>query len=96
MTVVARSMLYTLISLIKSYLYNRTQYVFYNGFDSKQFVAASGVTQGSNLGPSLFLLFNNDLVQIINCVTVLFTVDLKLHHAVENDEEFISKSNKKD
>lgn len=79
----------SLIALIKSYLANRIQYVSYNGFDSKQFIATSGVPQGSNLGPLLFLLFINDLVQIIDCEKVLFADDLKIYHAIENVEDCI-------
>ena len=77
----------SLIALIRSYLTNRVQYVSYNGFDSKQFIATSGVPQGSNLGPLLFLLFINDLVQVIDCEKVLFADDLKIYHTIENVED---------
>ena len=40
-----------LLSLVESYLLNRMQSVEYGGYNSRSFVATSGVPQGSNLGP---------------------------------------------
>ena len=47
--------------LIKSFLSNRQQYVSLNGFDSSKFDMQCGVPQGSTLGPSIFILYINDL-----------------------------------
>ena len=44
----------------KSYLSNRKQYVSINGYDSNLADAKFGVSQGSVLGPLLFLVFTND------------------------------------
>jgi ribonuclease P/MRP protein subunit RPP40 len=39
---------------------------------------SSGVTQGSNLGPILFNIFVNDVVQYVNGVVFLYADDLKI------------------
>ena len=49
----------TFIALMKSYLANRTQVVSVNGKLSNEIKC--GVTEGSILGPLLFLVFINDL-----------------------------------
>lgn len=52
----------SLLTMLQSYLLNWQLYVSYDGYISKFNIAASGVPQGSNLGPLLFILFVNDLL----------------------------------
>ena len=49
---------------LSSYLKNRKQYVCFNGTDSGFLPVSCGVPQGSIIGPSLFLLYVNDLCNV--------------------------------
>ena len=60
----------------KSYLSNRKQYFSINGYDSHLADAKFGVSQGSVLGPLLFLVFINDLNQALK--------PCKFHHFVDD------------
>jgi hypothetical protein len=69
-------------ALIRSYLQNRTQYVYFNGKSSHKDSITCGVPQGSILGPLLFCLFINDLPLAIEDSSVncdMFADDNTLH-----------------
>ena len=56
---------------IQSYLQDRNQFVSFNDCDSRTVPIKCGVHQGSILGPSLFLIYVNDLASVSS---VLFTI----------------------
>lgn len=74
----------SLITLMDSYLKNRRCYVSYNGHKSQEFLAISGVPQGSCLGPLLFNIFINDLLNSLTCPALAYADDLKLFSTIES------------
>ena len=61
-----------------SYLSNRKQYVYYNNYSSQYLDISSGIPQGSILGPIMFLLYVNDLVNVSDLFPILFADDTNL------------------
>ena len=61
------------LNWLTSYLSNRSQSVLIDGHLSEPLPVKAGVPQGSILGPLLYLLFTNDLPEVIHASTT-FTV----------------------
>lgn len=83
------------LSLMSSYLSNRTQTVVVNGTQSSGAAVTLGVPQGSILGPFLFLIYINDLPSIVSnlCDIVLFADDTSLIFKVDRKSTDYSKVN---
>ena len=64
-----------LLLVLSSYLSDRKQYVKGNLFDSVVLNVILGVPQGSTLGPLLFIIYINDIVQCSKLFAVLFADD---------------------
>ena len=71
-------------SWIKSFLMNRTQQVLVEGETSCIGPVLSGVPQGSVLGPTLFLVYINDLGEGIKSTVRLFADDTMLYSTIRN------------
>ena len=72
------------ISWFKSYLNNRQQRVVIPGAKADWVTIEAGVPQGSILGPLLFLIFINDIVQDIQSNIRLFADDTSLYIKVDH------------
>ena len=71
----------------EDYLNNRKQRVVLPGATSRWTNIQAGVPQGSILGPLLFLVYINDIVDEINSNIRLFADDTSLYIIVENPIE---------
>ena len=60
---------------LKSYLSGRSQFVQYNGYKSSLKYVECGVSQGSILGPLLFLLYINDLCNVSKVLDFILFAD---------------------
>ena len=72
---------------IKAFLGDRNQTVQVNGEMSKLASVLSGVPQGSVLGPVLFVIYINDLPEMVKSDVYLFADDTKLSYKVSNAED---------
>ena len=74
-----------MLAQIQSYLSNREQFVRASGWISNPIKVNSGVPQGSHLGPLLFVLFMNDVPDVLNYSNCLmFADDPKLFCSVKS------------
>ena len=70
---------------IRSFLTNRVQFVYHNGAKSYESMVKSGVPQGSVLGPLLFIIFINDLVDYVSSSKIFtFADDTKIVHPINS------------
>ena len=70
----------TSCNLLRSYLGNRSQYIDANGQRSSRLLVPNGVPQGSILGPLLFSVFINDIVNCFSKVNFhIYADDIQIY-----------------
>ena len=78
-----------ILGWIEDFLYNRTQTVIINDSKSRTARVTSGIPQGSVLGPMLFVLYINDLPDVVdkNTHIFLFVDDTKAFRHIKSSED---------
>ena len=75
-----------LLRWFKSYLSHRRQRVVLDGVESNLANVLAGVPQGSILGPLLFLIYINDIVNNIRSSIPLFADDTTIYIIIDNPQ----------
>lgn len=75
------------VKFFASYLRDRRQYVDCGGYFSDPYCTRSGVSQGTNLGPLLFIIVVNDISEVVSSKCLLFADDLKLSTVIKDTED---------
>lgn len=74
-----------LLRWFASYIFNRTQKIVINGYESDSITVKSGVPQGSVLGPFLFVLFINDIKHcFLYSKFLMYADDMKIYTTCKN------------
>ena len=78
-----------LLQWIQNFLTDRKQKVIVQGEESQWADVASDIPQGSVLGPVLFLIYINDLPDVVKKFVTIFADDTKEHAVIKSDVDTI-------
>ena len=76
-----------IFGLISSFLRNRRLRVVLDGKSSQEYPVNAGVPQGSIVGPTLFLLYINDLPDDVICEIVIYADDATLYSKCDRESD---------
>jgi len=79
-----------LLLWFRNFLTNRKQWVLIRGSYSDWSPVISGVLEGSILGPIMFLIYVNDIPNIVTTTAKLFADDTKIYRQINNVEDSIA------
>ena len=82
-----------IFGLISSFLSNRWYRVVLDGKSSQQYPVNAGVPQGSILGPTLFLLYINDLPDDVICNIAIYADDATLYSKHDKASDLAHRQN---
>jgi hypothetical protein len=83
-----------MLKLLKNYLLQRNQYIYYDNTSMDLLQVICGVPQGSILGPLLFLIYVNDLYKVSSTLKeVMFADDTNLFISNKNIETLFTDMN---
>ena len=82
-----------ILQFISAWLNNRKQRVKYGKSLSNFVNVCSGVPQGTVLGPLLFIIFINDIFDVINCKSLFYADDGKFFTSINSIHDCISFNN---
>ena len=74
-------------SWIENFLSNQSQSVLVEGAYSSSIPVISGVSQGSVLGPCLFIFYINDIADGLSSTIRLFADNTMIYLAVKNEQD---------
>ena len=84
----------SLYGTLKSYLSNRRQVVVVDGQKSNITEVKAGVPQGSRLGPLLFIIYMNDIINDIESEILIFADDTSLFATGSDPAETAAQINR--
>ena len=73
---------------MEHYLTSRSQKVVINEISSSLGYPQTGVPQGTNLGPLLFLIYINDIINDLQCNVNLFADDTSIQKCRDSHDDF--------
>lgn len=80
-----------LLLLISNYLKNRKYFIKLGKFVSKAFLVNRGIGQGFVLGPHLFVLFLNDIAEVLlDCMYTFFADDASIYVSGSDPEDVLT------
>jgi hypothetical protein len=76
-----------LLQWIEGFVTGRSQCVQVNGIPSDWVAVESGVPQGSVLGPLLFIVYVNDIPELLDCDILMFADDIKIWKQIKTPSD---------